>query len=376
MKILRKIANLYEKHKKVIDIVIFASVLISYFLVLVTSEFKLDDLIYMNKWNSNELISSFKDIVIYQYNHYFQWGGRTVAHSILQVLLIIEKPISAFIITIGFLSVSILIYKIIRTNEKIDLLKVSFIMGILYFLNSSSSETLFWYTGIANYLLTTLLILLSFYPFILVLKGIKLRKIHYLMIPLSFLAGWCNENTSTTLVLMMIVVIFYNKKKNGINKPLVFSLIFALIGCAFLILAPGNFARANTFTQGIMGILYRGHGQVNAWFNWLLLPIVTWIATLDFKNNSTDLIENKIFISWAILSILVMLVSPSFPSRATFGSFVLLVISIFSNSERNTNIDSEKRDIIYILVSVGFIFTCCSIAILQIVRNMGVYIPG
>lgn len=367
----------YHKHKNAIDLSLFFIVVFAYFFVLLTSQFKLDDLIYMNKWESSEPIRTFSDIYQYQVQHYVQWGGRTIAHTILQLLLIMPKVLSALLITLCFAGLAILMFKMTHFNQKVDWLIVTLILSLFYFFNPTPEETLFWYTGIANYLITGLIILLSFYPFIVKLNGKVLKPHHYCLIPFAFFAGWCNENMSTSLVVMMAVVLYVDHKRyKKWDGRLVCSIIFAMMGVLLLLLAPGNFARASTISSGFMSILYRGHGQINAWFNWLLLPIVTLLATLNTnKENNFDL-SNNIFTLWGILSILFMIASPIYPSRATFGSLILLITSIVMNIKKNDFKNNPKFNTICILFGLGLALTLVSIGVLQFARNMGIGIPG
>lgn len=377
MKIFESIDNLYSRHKKNIDIALIVIVLVSFYFAIFNSVFRLDDLIYMMKWDSNMPLQSISDIIDYQYQHYFLWGGRTIAHFVLQILLFINKPISALIITLAFFSLGIIIYKYAFTNMKIDWLKVSFILGILYFLNPSADETLFWYTGIANYLITTLIVLCSFYPYLLYIKGNKLKNIHYLLLLLTFFAGWCNENISTTLIVMIIVVLMIKYKENKkINLFLLMGLFAAAFGCCMLLFAPGNFVRASTFSGSIMQIMYRGYGQVNAWFNWFVPALILIIITLNFNKINSLSMKNRLILIWSFLSIIAMLASPIYPSRATFGTLTLLIISILINCEENSLFADKKIIYIALFISISFIFVNLSIGILQFVRNLGYYIPG
>ncbi|MEA4821270.1 MAG: DUF6056 family protein [Erysipelotrichales bacterium] len=377
MILLSKIEEMYTKNKKIIDLFLLFFVIFSYIFALYTSVFKLDDLIYMNKWESVEPIKTLSDIFQYQVKHYYQWGGRTIAHTILQLLFLLPKIVSASLIALCFVSLSVLIYKIAFINKKIDWLIVILIMSLLYFFNPAPDETLFWYTGISNYLITGMIILLSFYPFVRKVNGMNLKTIHLCLIPISFLAGWCNENMSASLVLMMIIVILYDYNHfKKLDFRLVLSLILAVLGTFLLLLAPGNFARASTFSSGIMSVLYRGHGQVNSWFNWLLLPIITLIATFNTKNKTSYSLSSNILTIWSFLSILAMIASPTYPSRATFGSLLLIIASIIINVKNNSFCNYRRFNFICILFGIGFALTCLSIGILQYTRSLGVFIPG
>ena len=77
------------------------------------------------------------------------------------------------------------------------------------------------------------------------------------------------------------------------------------------------------------------------------------------------------------MSILIMIASPSYPERATFGSFVLIVIAIQSKLK---NISGEaiinRRILVDCIFFIGWLGSLASIIILAFVRSRGVYIPG
>ena len=67
-------------------------------LIIICSEltpYFANDYRYMLVQGTHDFISSYQDIWQSQYQHYFAWGGRSVAHTIAQVLLFWGKPLSA-----------------------------------------------------------------------------------------------------------------------------------------------------------------------------------------------------------------------------------------------------------------------------------------
>lgn len=89
----------------------------------------------------------------------------------------------------------------------------SIVLGCLYFLNPAFEKTVLWYTGSANYMWTTLIMLIAIYPAIKILRNQKLGIQDYILLLLSFLAGWGNENTSPTLLFFLIVLLGMYVKK-------------------------------------------------------------------------------------------------------------------------------------------------------------------
>ena len=344
------------------------------FLLYYTCPFYADDFGYMNCWKSDIPLSNIQDIIDFQYTHYMKWGGRTVAHTILQLLLLNGKLVTAFLNTLCHMLLAYMIMKCSFTKRNIFIYIEIF--GILYFLNPNFEETMMWRTGNANYMWTMLLILLTIFPFLQMLDTLN-GKGRFLF-PIAFLAGWTNENMAPTMILLMICcVIYLYRKKKIVNYKAIVMIVLASLGCILLIFAPGNFCRADALPSGILSLMYRGHGQVNAWCNWLLPIWVVFIIISMFIHNETSKNVTYATIGWAIMSILIMIASPSYPERATFGSFVLIVIAIQSKLK---NISGEaiinRRILVDCIFFIGWLGSLASIIILAFVRSRGVYIPG
>ena len=77
-----------SKRKQIILILICIFVMM--LLLNILTPLLADDFSY--SFNTDgEKLSSFLDVLDYQVTHYFQWGGRTVAHTIAQVFLLFPK---------------------------------------------------------------------------------------------------------------------------------------------------------------------------------------------------------------------------------------------------------------------------------------------
>ena len=86
---MKKITNFLNKNqKKIFLVLIFASMLILNFLTPLLA----DDYSYGLNLNEKR-IASIMDIFDYQVWHYFNWGGRTVAHTLAQILLVFPKAV-------------------------------------------------------------------------------------------------------------------------------------------------------------------------------------------------------------------------------------------------------------------------------------------
>ena len=206
---MNKINAFYEKNKKIINVIMLIALFFVIFLSIYATPLYDDDLVYINKWRSNVPIQNLFDIYEFQIAHYFNWGGRTIAHTILQILLLCPKFLSALLNTIMLFSLGYLINKLM--SKQINMLIYLFTISLLYYLNPTFKESVMWLTGSANYLYTTTIIIISMIPLIKLYKNEKVR-LPYLYLLIVFLAGWCNENMSATLVLFILITIIYTYK--------------------------------------------------------------------------------------------------------------------------------------------------------------------
>lgn len=364
---MKKIYDFYEKNHRLLNILLGSLLFLVVFLSIYTTPLYDDDLVYMNKWRSDVPLKTIYDIYEFQIAHYFNWGGRTVAHTILQLLLLCPKALSALLNTIVYFVLAFLVNKM-ATNKPKGIM-ILFTIALLYYLNPTYKESVMWLTGSANYLYTTTIILLSMIPLINIYKGIE-NKYPYLFMPLAFLAGWCNENMSATLMLYIFVTIIYTHKKKIKANWLYVYLIIEMIGLGLMLLAPGNFVRASDLPTGLMGIMYRGHGQLNAWFNWLFASVLLVGCTTYYRYKKEAMISdvNVSLLGFSVVSILAMLASPVYPQRATFGTFVILMIVIINNFYHFYEKNKNELSVLMIIIIIGAICSLLVVGVLAYAR--------
>lgn len=290
----------------------------------------------------------------------------------MQLLLLLGKPLNALLNTVGYFLLAYFVdcYAFPK-RKKLDTLLI--ILSILYFINPIFSETVLWYTGTGNYLWTTIIVLISFRPYYKLVKNssYQLNIFDKICLCLSCFAGWSNENISVSILIINAIILWKSETK---NKWFYLSYIFLLIGSILLIAAPGNQIRSATFSSNILlSLMFRIHGQINAWFNWLIAINLLFIFAY-FVAKKLDIeikFENKIMVVWYLLSVLVMFASPSYPQRATFGSFIILLIPTLNILGRFIDkIDKRIYRIVAILLIVSFCANLLSISALAFARNV------
>lgn len=299
-----------------------------------------DDFAYLFVYGEDGRITSIKDIIHSQINHYYMWGGRSVVHFIAQVLLMLPKYIADLLNTLVYVSYISLIYMHIKGRAKNSILLFLMVNLGVWFLQPVLGDTVFWLTGSANYLWGTWLILLFLLPFRLYRGRISTPILQILysicIFILGILAGWTNENTAAAMLVIIIgFFIYYRSHKWSIPVWAIAGFAGAVIGFIIMIAAPGNFVRAGeTTTFSLYNLSYR-------LFMWTLtffyysgpLFLIALISVITFSRFSRGDKKDKmklvlIYAVAAIAAVYAMLASPTFPRRALFGVVTFLIIAI------------------------------------------------
>ena len=207
--------------------------------------------------------NNFFDLFVQEYHHYIDHSGRSVAHILVRLFLFVgTKSVFNVVSALVFTALSLLIYVNVREREKYDIRLYGIIIIMLWLFDPAISNTVFWQTGACNYLFTTTIIM----GFItLFRKGVHDKKEGTIwsivgMFVCGVICGWCNENTSGAVIVFIALetIYFVKKNKRTKDKPkkwMISSLIGALIGFAFMILAPGNYGRLGVLEESHTGIV-------------------------------------------------------------------------------------------------------------------------
>jgi hypothetical protein len=208
-----------------------------------------DDILYLYKWETAERVENFHDIIESQYRHYFEWGGRTIAHTILQGLLICGKTCTDLLNSIMYVVYTLAIYRIanLKTAQAYNLHLFIVINLFVWFLQLSWSDSCLWFTGSCNYLWMNTFTLLFLYPYCKLYikkKSHKFWGYAGLLFFAGIIVGWSHENTSVAAV-VFIIILFVILRRERTKIPLWAKAGFAglLIGALILFLSPGTHLR-------------------------------------------------------------------------------------------------------------------------------------
>lgn len=306
--------------------------------------------VYLDDWHysfnlvNGERLSSISDILHSQYAHYFEWGGRTVLHTIAQGLLWLGEPWCDIINTIAYITFVLILYSIANNGNKTNTILFIYINVFIWFALPSLSQNLIWTTGSANYLWGSLLVLSLLYFYTSYYLSDNEQSNNRKSIGIFFLAilaGWTNENIGLALIFFLIgLFILLKLQKRKIPLWMIVGLTGAIIGCAFMILAPGNAIRSKNDLwvahqlkeTNLSFYFYRFITVIKLSFKHLLIPVGIYLLLLAlyWKKAKTDkkkerLYLSLLFICTAIVATAAMSGSPMFPERAWFGILILLI---------------------------------------------------
>jgi len=328
---------------------------ISFYILNVLYPINLDDWNYSFNLSGGKRIDSFLAILQSQYAHYFEWGGRSVVHSIAQALLWFGETWGNILNTLAYVGLVLLIYFIANKGNKPNVILFLCINIFIWFVLPSVSQNLLWITGSANYLWGCLIVFAFAYPFVSYYithqkkKG-NARNICFLLV--GVIAGWTNENVVVALAFIILgIIVLLKIQKIPVPRWMIFGIIGVIIGFAFMIMAPGNFNRNKVELMAVHNIskitpsfyFYRFVTILKLSYVYLLAPVVLyffflilhqWKGKTNRKKETLSL--SILFFFSSIIATIVMSGSPIFPERAWFGIMILMITAtgiLYANTD-------------------------------------------
>ena len=312
------------------------------------------------------------DIFDYQVWHYFNWGGRTVAHTLAQILLVFPKAVFNILNSFIYTALIYLIYLhgCFNKDNKDNSYMLLLIHFILWFIIPVFGQSFIWLVGSCNYLWTTVIILYFLWLYRRNTLSEKWYNLLFMFI-LGLLAGWTNENTSAGLIAILVFSLIINKvetKKIELSKTRLFGIIGTLAGFIIMICAPGNYIRSAEFKDDtfiIIKIIKRTLDITNNLENIILPLLIVIIILISLKIYHKKKIEKETytFILGGFAAIYAMVLSPTFPGRAWTGAIIFFVIAIVILVY---DLDTINR--LYKFILVDF---CIILSIIYVSQYMG-----
>ena len=122
--------------------------------------FMMDDLWYSTLLYEETPIQSVSDILKSQVWHYQNWGGRSVAHTILQLILLTGEQTADVLNVLATFALAYTVCMVTKSKKTFTLFAV---IGMMFGLNANWKMSMFWESGAANYLYMTIFLMLYAY---------------------------------------------------------------------------------------------------------------------------------------------------------------------------------------------------------------------
>ncbi len=311
--------------------------------------FMMDDIWYSTILSDESVpITSLGDIVKAQIWHYQNWGGRSMTHSILQLILLAGEQV-ADILNIVFTLLLGGMICVVSENRSLPAFFAA--VGMTLGLNANWRMSMFWQSGAANYLYITVFILGFAFVYLREVEGQSkgLPGIVFWIVPLGILTGWSNENMGPALwVMSLLVIALVYKESKKLKLWMVLGNLSCLVGSVLCIIAPGNFVRTDEVASEEYGILWRiflrCYAEGKAALEYLF-PTLLVLAGMVFVAKCVLQLEigkrNGLLLVTALLSWGAFILSPHYPDRATFGTMVLCICVILSLAGKIKNKRSD-----------------------------------
>lgn len=203
----------YHKIIKLLPYFLLGITVVVFYFVHVQFVFSSDDLYYLTNLATGEPLKHISEIFESQVWHYFNWGGRTVAHALLQATLLMGETYAN---VTNILCTALLVYLMLVLSKHKDMWNYLLILSFLILCNPNWAQTLFWEAGFANYVYTTIIALSFLLVYINKAENPERKSligIDFWIAPLGLLAGWTNENIGPALFVCTLGIIIYKEKK-------------------------------------------------------------------------------------------------------------------------------------------------------------------
>ena len=288
-------------------------------------------------------LKTFKDVLVSQWSHYFTWGGRSIAHTLLQTFLLFDKSVFNVANTIIFAVLMLMIYSLSEFGRlgNISPSKMFWLIFAFWFCANHFLVTTLWETGAFNYLWMSVLQCAFLIPYAKRYKDKDYSCPLPLIAVLGFLAGWSNEPGGVGVFIITALFILRSRLKGESIKFMLTGFIFFCAGFAFMMLAPGNEWRVvitrqmplDDFNYSPSELYGLEMFMINTFDGFLpsisqQLPLYVPILIYLRQNRKTH-DDSAYYILALTLGAFAMpcamMFSPEFPERACFPGSVLMI---------------------------------------------------
>ena len=282
-------------------------------------------------------VESFADIFKSLTSHYFDWGGRIFAHAFVQFFIWVGKPVFDIANTMIFIFLVLTIINLSNTWLKISRTALLWIFFTMFFLMASSMMSTLWLTGSCNYMWMTFFQLFFLTPYVKALRSHEAGNSNLnvvLMIILGLFAGWSNEAGALATVCLTFFLLVMCKVQGVFRPWMIAGFLAVSVGCAFMLLAPGNFVRMEfahpnfVYTKELF-LSHMSNGFIRvvvADFIALLPMFIYFMRRGAAKINMAEILMLA-FTATGFLVPIALLFSPEYNSRISITSLSFILVA-------------------------------------------------
>ena len=286
---------------------------------------------------TRQRVESLGDIFQSLQSHYFSWGGRIFAHGLIQIFVWLGKPIFDVANMLIFIFFVLTIFKLSDREFKLSRAALVWIFLSLFIFGAYSINTMFWLTGACNYLWMSFFQLFFLTPYVDTLRTKNPQRKFWLIIPLGLMAGCSNETGALATIFLTIFFVVMCKARGIFRTWMLAGLAALIIGCAFMIFAPGNFVRLELAhpnfhytTEIFLANLTGPFLHIVLVDLIILLPVLIYFLRRDFGRLNVTEILMPAFATAGLLVPTMMLFSPEFNLRSTMPSMTFILVAATS----------------------------------------------
>lgn len=292
-----------------------------------------DDILYHFVWQKDwqqplRQIQSLSDVIQSQWIHYECLNGRTIMHSMAQLMInFIPYKIVNILNTIVFLLLIWLItlYVSHQKNNHSIIAMMSFAM--LFLVISGFGTGFIWIMGAFNYLWS----LVFNMCFLIMLRQLGEKRMNWKLLPLilfSFIAGWTHEGFSLPLATSLIIYIILHHR-HILKQANVYCISAYTLGMLMIVTSPALWWRADIDGISISQRLL--YGIINLLFgirlSWIMIItlIVVWFK--DRKEFMTIVKRHRYMLfAWMIAIAIVFCCGTTLERVPICADFIAMLI--------------------------------------------------
>lgn len=299
------------------------------------SPYTADDFSYMYSFATDERITSFFQIFPSMVNHYITMNGRTVAHFLVQCMLMIPKPVFNIINALVFTTMIYLIYSLTSRSKKFSLL-LFFAIPICLWVNTPVYGQVFlWVTGSINYYwaYVTGLIFMSFYIKLFRTEKELSKGAYTFLCILGFLFGGYSENTSFSVIFISFLLLAFVSFKLKNFKFLVkytIPVILGATGYLTILLSPASSGKIGGFSIGTL--LHNLIELLTAYYTRhqpsLIILAILFVIAVHYKVDKKEILLGLAYFLISIISVAMLCATSYLADRSLGCGAVFLTIAI------------------------------------------------